>query len=206
MGRPRSVRAHGQVLDAALKMFAERGIDTTSMDLIAEASGVSKATIYKHWADKDALCLEAMARLMGQDQPPPVFDSGDVRADMVALLSYQPPQDAELRARIMPHLIAYAARNRAFGDAWRQRVFEPPRVQLTALLERAIALGQLPSNLDRGLAMALLLGPLLYCHVLKRMHGEAPENLAEYVVDAFWRAHAIAPAKPRGPHGRRSPG
>src|SRR5262245_976503 len=190
MGRPRSARAHDQVLDAALRLFAERGIDATSMDLIAEASGVSKATIYKHWPDKDALCLEAMARLMGQDQPPPVFDSGDVRADMIAVLSYQPPQqDADLRARIMPHLLAYAARNRAsFGDAWRQRVFEPPRTQLTALLERAIAQGQLPSSLDRGLAMALLLGPLLYCHVLKRMHGEAPENIAEQVVDAFWRA------------------
>src|SRR5262245_52142180 len=168
MGRPRSARAHDQVLDAALRLFAERGIDATSMDLIAEASGVSKATIYKHWPDKDALCLEAMSRLMGQDQPQPVFDSGDVRADMIAVLSYQPPQNAELRGRIMPHLMAYAARNRAFGDAWRQRVFEPPRTQLTKLLERGIALGQLPGSLDRDLAMALLLGPLLYCHVLKR--------------------------------------
>jgi AcrR family transcriptional regulator len=194
MVHARSARAHGQVLDAALELFAARGLDATSMDAIAEASGVSKATIYKHWPDKDALCLEAMAHLLGQDQPRPVFDSGDVRADMIALLSYQPPQPcSDLQMRIMPHLMAYAARNPAFGEAWRKRVFEPPRLQLAQLLERAIAQGQLPRSLDRNLALALLLGPLMYGHVLKRMQGEAPENLPEHVVAAFWKAHAIAP-------------
>src|SRR5262245_66689355 len=108
MVRPRSARAHGQVLDAALALFAEHGIAATSMDAIAEASGVSKATIYNHWPDKDALCLEAMAHLLGQDRPRPAFDSGDVRADMVALLGYEPPQQhSDLRMRIMPHLMAY---------------------------------------------------------------------------------------------------
>ena len=48
MPRTRSADAHRKVLDAALELFAERGIDATSMDAIAEASGVSKATIYKH--------------------------------------------------------------------------------------------------------------------------------------------------------------
>ena len=45
--------------------MAERGIESTSMDAIAEASGVSKATIYNHWADKEALLLEVMADLHG---------------------------------------------------------------------------------------------------------------------------------------------
>ena len=198
MARPRSARAHGQVLDAALKLFAARGIEATSMDAIALASGVSKATIYKHWADKHALCLEAMAYLLGQDQPRPAFESGDVRADLIALLSYQPPrQHSDLRMRIMPHLWAYAARNPTFGEAWRQRVFEPQRAQVTELLERGIARGHLPRSLDRALALALLLGPLMYCHVLKRIHSAAPEDLPEQVVAAFWKAHAVAPPPAR---------
>ena len=60
MSRGLSPRAHSKVLESATQLFAERGIDTTSVDAIAAASGVSKATIYKHWADKDALCLEVM--------------------------------------------------------------------------------------------------------------------------------------------------
>jgi AcrR family transcriptional regulator len=208
MARPRSARAHGQVLDAALTLFAERGIDATSMDAIAEASGVSKATIYKHWPDKEALCLEALAHLHGADQPRPALDSGDVRADLVAALSYQPPaRHSDLRIRIMPHLMAYAGRNPSFGEVWRARVFEPPRVQLRQLLDRAIARGQLPRSLDRDLAIALLLGPLMYCHVLKRLQAEAPENLPEQVVAAFWQAHALAPSRAtrRGRRGRRLP-
>ena len=53
--RPRSSRAHDQVLDSAIELFADRGIDGTSIDSIAAQSGVSKATIYKHWTDKNAL-------------------------------------------------------------------------------------------------------------------------------------------------------
>jgi AcrR family transcriptional regulator len=36
---------------SSLALFGERGIDAASMDAIAEKSGVSKATIYKHWQD-----------------------------------------------------------------------------------------------------------------------------------------------------------
>ena len=84
MPRPRSALAHKKVVDAAVELFSERGIDATSMDAIAEASGVSKATIYKHWPDKDSLCLEAMGYLHGLDEEPPIFDSGDYRADLIA--------------------------------------------------------------------------------------------------------------------------
>src|SRR5450432_266737 len=90
MARPRSAKAHKKVLDAAIELFSERGIDATSMDSIAEASGVSKATIYKHWQDKDALGLEVMGHLHGLDEEPPVFDSTDFRADLIAQLQYQP--------------------------------------------------------------------------------------------------------------------
>ena len=45
MVRRRSPRVHERVLEAALALFAERGMVGTSMDAIAEASSVSKATI-----------------------------------------------------------------------------------------------------------------------------------------------------------------
>ena len=71
MGRPRSALAHKKVLNAAVELFSERGIDATSMDAIAETAGVSKATIYKHWPDKDSLCLEVMGNLHGLDEKRP---------------------------------------------------------------------------------------------------------------------------------------
>ena len=38
------------------------------MDAIAQASGVSKATIYNHWADKEALLMEVMELIHGLDR------------------------------------------------------------------------------------------------------------------------------------------
>src|SRR5215467_4272614 len=110
MARTRSLSAHQKVLDAALELVAAAGVEATSMDAIARKSGVSKATIYKHWTDKDALLLEMMCTLAGLTSRP-VFDSGNVREDIIAVLSYHPNERAELRERLMPRFIAYSVSN-----------------------------------------------------------------------------------------------
>ena len=198
MARPPSARAHERVLDVALRLFAERGIDATSMDAIAESSGVSKATIYNHWQDKDALCLEVMARLYGADEEPPAIESDDIRSGIAAVLGRRPSeQRSEMQTRIMPHLMAYATRNRDFGMAWRSRAMEPPRKLLTRLLKRGVELGQLPADLDYDMAMALLLGPMMYAKFMSLGGHKMPEDLPYRVAEAFWKAHAVA-KRPRG--------
>src|SRR6185312_1808105 len=107
MARTPSQQAHASVLAAALELFGERGIDAASMDAIAEKSGVSKATIYKHWQDKDALALEALSLMFGLDEEAPKFDSGDLRQDLVDALTYQPaPERQEKKDRMMPYVMA----------------------------------------------------------------------------------------------------
>jgi AcrR family transcriptional regulator len=190
MPRTRSASAHQKVLDAAIKLVSERGVDATSMDAIAAKSGVSKATIYKHWADKDALLLELMAEVHGLHTRP-VFDSGNTRADMAAVLSYKPPENPEIRERIMPHFLAYSATHAQFGLAWRNMVMEPPRQELKHLMKRGIKRGELPARLDFGLSLALLLGPIIYWKVFLTKTPEDPGDLAEGVVDAFWSAFGV---------------
>jgi AcrR family transcriptional regulator len=190
VSRPRSTRAHQKVLEAALKLFAAGGIDATSMDSIAAASGVSKATIYKHWRDKGAMCLEVLASLHGLDEPP-VAKTGDTRADMVSVLERHPQaRRQDLLTRLMPHLAAYAARNPEFSKAWRASILAPARIQLTQLLKRAIAQGAMPVDLNLDVSVALLMGPMIYTHVMKMMDRKLPTDMAERVVDAFWRAHS----------------
>lgn len=189
MARQRSARAHQDVLNAALKLFAERGIDRTSMDAIAGTSGVSKATIYKHWADKEALLLEAMAHLSGVNERP-VFDSGDTRTDLIAVLAHKPPRDrAQMQKRIMPHFMAYAGHNPKFAQTWRRMVTEPPREEIMHLLKRGIEKGELAPGLNYVLGAGLLLGPMLYFHILKfPRRALVPKDLPRQVVNAFWKA------------------
>src|SRR5690242_12417530 len=187
MPRARSEKAHRSVVEAALQLVAARGVEATSMDAIADASGVSKATIYKHWPDKHALLLELMAELNGLHTRPS-FDTGNPRADMVAVLSYRPPECSELRERIAPHFMAYSARNPSFGDAWRDMVMEPPRRELRALLRKAVDKGELIPDLDDELSLSLLLGPIVYWFVFLRRKSPDPTALARSVVDAFYQA------------------
>jgi AcrR family transcriptional regulator len=194
MARPRSAQAHNNVLMAAVELFSERGIDATSMDAIAEASGVSKATIYKHWPDKDALCLEVMGYLHGIDEVPPVFESGDFRADLIAQLQYQPAADRKaLREKMVPHMIAYASRNQVLGVAWRARVIEPARVALTNIIRRGERRGVLRHGIDPEVGIALLLGPMMYRHIFGQKAGQkVPKDLEVQVADAFLAAFSAA--------------
>jgi AcrR family transcriptional regulator len=189
MSRGLSQKAHNKVVEAALELFADRGIDATSMDAIASASGVSKATVYKHWADKDALAMEVLVYVHESDAGPPDLDSGDLQADFVSYLLYEPPpRKADLKNRLMPHLIAYSARNQEFGRAWRSRVLERARVGLKKLIRRGMDRGIFPAILDEELAIPLLLGPMLFSHILGARLDR--KWLAQGAVNSFWKAHA----------------
>ena len=190
MARTRSESAHRKVLDAALELVAERGVNDTSMEAVARLSGVSKATIYKHWADKDALLLEMMADFQGLNARPD-FDSGHTRADMIAVLSYRPPQNAELRERMTPHLMAYSASHPDFANAWRKMVMDPPRRELTHLLRQGIRKGELSPRLDTEVSLALLLGPLIYWHVYIGKRSDDPKRLVKKIVEAYWKAFGM---------------
>ena len=50
-----------KILDAALRVFAEQGFRGATMEGIAAAVGMSKATVYSYFSDKDAV-FAAVAR------------------------------------------------------------------------------------------------------------------------------------------------
>ena len=178
------------------QLFGERGIDATSMDAIAQASGVSKATIYNHWPNKEALLMDVMLMLNGLDRDPEDVDSGDLCGDLATVLSRRPPDEFDApRERMMPALIAYSAVHQEFGEAWRHRVMEPTRVCLRRILRRGMKRGRLPAALDMDEAMALLLGPVLYGLVFHRgQQTEGKFDFGRAAAESFWRAYGIAEA------------
>lgn len=55
--RSSSVRKRDAILSAARELFARLGVDRVSMDAVAAQAGVSKATVYNHFGDKQSLFL-----------------------------------------------------------------------------------------------------------------------------------------------------
>ena len=54
------------VLEAAHELFMAKGYEAASMDAVAKAAGVSKATVYAHFKSKNELFAAIVTRICGQ--------------------------------------------------------------------------------------------------------------------------------------------
>jgi AcrR family transcriptional regulator len=148
------------VLEAAIRLIGERGIEGASMEAMAQLSGVSNATVYKHWKDKDAPCVDIVTRLR---VAPPEFRSGDPRNDLLTLLTCLAQAKRPTRLhKILPGIIGYAAANPKFARTVRQNLTGPAELQIRRIVDAAVSTGILSPSVDRNSAPHLLVGPLIY--------------------------------------------
>jgi TetR/AcrR family transcriptional regulator len=66
VGNVRGRRANAAVLDAATRLFAERGYMGTSIADVAAASGVAKPSVLYHYPDKDGLWKAVVTQLWAE--------------------------------------------------------------------------------------------------------------------------------------------
>jgi AcrR family transcriptional regulator len=102
---PRSARKRRAIVEAATTVFLRNGYLGTSMDEIAALAGVSKQTVYKHFADKKGLFAEIVSSTVDEASETvhgevlKLEDSGDVAADLGDLARRQ------LAAVMQPRLL-----------------------------------------------------------------------------------------------------
>jgi AcrR family transcriptional regulator len=69
------------IVDAAARLFTERGYGATTIDAIAEAAGVSRKTVFTSVGGKtEALKLAMDWAIVGDDEPVPMLERPHVRA------------------------------------------------------------------------------------------------------------------------------
>jgi AcrR family transcriptional regulator len=66
LGMPASPSTRDRITAAAAKLFYEQGVKSVSVDAVAAKAGITKRTLYYHFASKDDL---VSAYLDGRDQP-----------------------------------------------------------------------------------------------------------------------------------------
>ena len=64
VGRPRDLEKREAILDAGWRTFLSEGVQGASLEAVARAAGVSRVTLYSHFADKEALFEAAIRREM----------------------------------------------------------------------------------------------------------------------------------------------
>ncbi|MCG5448287.1 MULTISPECIES: TetR/AcrR family transcriptional regulator [Micromonospora] len=180
-GRPRSLRADEAIIEATLDLLAEGStIEALSIEAIATRAGVGKATIYRRWAGKDALLLDALRRLKGVLAQPA---GHSVRDDLVLLVGAIGKNVDPRAAKIMPCL-APAVNRSADQFQLYQNIISPRRQLMREVLRRGIDEGVLRADIDVEVTMALLTGPMLIQRVLQWNPDLDEQTLPERVVDA----------------------
>lgn len=130
-----------------------------SIDEVARRSGVAKTTIYRHWPTRSALVLDACSKL-GVPEPAPGL--GDIKADVLVLARRVADQlNNAAWPSVLPSIIDAAerdpevARLHASMHAGNVRPFEQA-------IDTAKATGELPGDVETGLLMSEIVGPLFY--------------------------------------------
>ncbi|MEV2111950.1 TetR family transcriptional regulator, partial [Pseudomonas aeruginosa] len=65
-----SQKTRDGILDAAERVFLEKGVGTTAMADLADAAGVSRGAVYGHYKNKIEVCLAMCDRAFGQIEVP----------------------------------------------------------------------------------------------------------------------------------------
>jgi mycofactocin system transcriptional regulator len=130
-GRPPST-SHEAVGRTALRLFAERGFEGTTVEEIAAASGVSRRTLFRYypskndmvWGDFDFVLARLRAELEATGEDEPIMEA--LRRAVVASNHYPADQLPELRIRLtlISTVPALQAHSMLRYEAWRRVVAE----------------------------------------------------------------------------------
>jgi AcrR family transcriptional regulator len=181
-----------QITDALARTFFEEwarvGYSALSLDAVARKAGVGKAALYRRWRSKADMAADLVRRLSAAAitlaDP---RDQGSLEADLyAALLAVRRILRHPLVRRILPDLYTAIAREPALAAAMRPGEMAREK-KVEALVDRAIARGELPADVDRRAATDLLIGPLYWSQVVmgERCDRQRLETLARMTAAAI---------------------
>jgi len=184
---PRMQRSRAAVLDVTLRLLAERGIAATSIEAVAERSGVAKTTIYRQWDSQAALVLDAFDSVLRVPADP---DTGSLCGDLIELLTgYVNALSTGPAAGLMFALIDAAERDDAFAALHRKEA-QTRHTPILAVIRRGIDRGELPAGTDPAEVLDLLAGPVFHRRAVSA--GKLDDAFAESIVNRVLSAFGAA--------------
>ena len=141
---------------------------------VAAVSGVSRATLYRHWPDPSDLLLEGLAQI---DEPLLHFGDGPLREWLVDELERTSVELGQPEStKTLVALVGGALRDPAVGQ-----VLDHLLERTEAPLVRALTAAELGRDADASALLAALLGPIVFRVMIQRRAAGRP--FIERVVD-----------------------
>jgi AcrR family transcriptional regulator len=158
---PRILRNRDAVHSAALRLLRTDGVGGLSVDRIADESGVSRSTIYRHWPDIAVLIVSAFDRVVHDDGKRGPL-TGDTGVDLLTYLTdYARRLNDPVYSAVLIAIIEWSWRDPSFADV-HARTFADSRSRAAGLLAAGVGSGALRADLDIGQGVEDLVAPFLY--------------------------------------------
>ncbi|MEU0948530.1 TetR/AcrR family transcriptional regulator [Streptomyces canus] len=157
---PRSERVHEAALIATQALLDEGGLPAATMDAISARSGVSKATLYKHWPSRTALAAKAFGRMMSEALPLP--DTGTAIGDLTEQVVRVSRFYASERGDIFTQLLAACVDDPAGAVYFREYFLASRREAIAELWRRAVDRHEGDPALSVDDVIDILFGPLIF--------------------------------------------
>ena len=163
-----------QLLDAAERVFRDRGVTRTSLAEVAAEAGLTRGAVYWHFRDKAdlfaALCqratspMDTLADRAGEATGgSPIETLRSLCVDALAHLTGDPRTQAVFE--IMFHRSELAGELACIAER-HDRDCRQARARVESVIARAVAAGELPRDTDTALAVEAL-----YAYLTGLMHG-----------------------------------
>ncbi len=201
---PRSIRKRAAILGAATTVFLRHGYLGTSMDEVAALAGVSKQTVYKHFADKESLFVEIVTTMVDEISDPvhvevlELADSGDLQADLLdlarrLLARVVQPRLLDLRRLVIGESARFPELGRVFYERGPGRTIEALATAFAHLAHRNLLEIDDPAVAAAQFNWLIMSAPINQAMLLGPGWLPAPSELDRHVaagVDTFLSAHA----------------
>ena len=183
---PRPRASQDVILRETLALIAEHGVSGVTVDTVAATTGVSKATIYRHFQSRAKLIHASLAELQRPSIEP---DTGELREDLIILLRQLIAYlNRPGSSRIFSSLIDAAARDPELAALHKQNEREG-RAFFERAIRRGIARGEVPAAVDVRLFVDLLMAPFIYRRVVVQTNARPAdiEPIVDHLLAAFSR-------------------
>uniref|UniRef100_A8M7I5 Transcriptional regulator, TetR family n=1 Tax=Salinispora arenicola (strain CNS-205) TaxID=391037 RepID=A8M7I5_SALAI len=152
----RSARVRAAVLTAARGLLAD-GYAELTVERIAQAAGVNKTSVYRRWTDLEGVLGDLLSEYASEVVPIP--DTGDLGTDLEELALLVRHGMTGEPGELITALATSAPRNPRAAQVVRGFLAERFRLA-EAVVDHAIARGDLPQGTDARAAIEVLGAPL----------------------------------------------
>ena len=180
---PRVLRTRRHVLAAARAVLVDEGWQRVTVTRVADRSGYARTTLYRHWPQRLDLLRDLITEEVHLLHTVP---TGDVRTDLVAELdAFRVAITTTGLGRMMIAIGQQASDDAELAELSAAVRADGTRV-LDAIIDEAVRRGEVRAQLDPGVAVAQLVGPVLFRYLFDSEDGLDGAFVAS-VVDLFLR-------------------